>query len=79
MGEKPWRVVIVDMPHREELFAEIWIHNEQWAEVFLENNVPMIETYAHPTNGTWSFEYTDLQAIMLEIATFLESMTDIKD
>jgi hypothetical protein len=74
MNSTHWRVVIADAPHREDLFAEIWIDDEQFGEVFLKDDKPVIEVYAHRVNADWRFQYDILQDILMKTDDFLKSM-----
>jgi hypothetical protein len=74
MSSTNWRVVIADAPHREDLFAEIWIDDEQFGEVYLKDGKPVIEVYAHRVDSDWRFQYEILQDIFIKTDDFLKSM-----
>jgi hypothetical protein len=69
-----WRVVIADAPHREDLFAEIWINSEHLGEVFVENGEAYVEIFP-PTGNLWRFEYTILLTAIEKVNKFLESIS----
>jgi hypothetical protein len=73
-----WRVVIADAPHREDLFAEIWINSEHLGEVFVENGEAYIEIFP-PTGDSYHFEYTILLTVIEEVNKFLESISTSND
>lgn len=75
MSKNDWEVLITDMPHRQDLLAEIWIKGEQWAEVYMSKGKPIIEVYPHPSADAWEFDYADLSAILENVNRFVESMT----
>lgn len=71
-------VLIASGPDRQGVYAEVWIDNEHWAEVFFEggtNPTPVFEVYPHPTNGVWRFAPEMLSEIVAKINSFLDSMT----
>ena len=72
-----WEVLVVTMPHRDNLFIEVWIENQLWAEVFLENTIPHIEVYPRQDGTVWRFRYEDLLAITQKIAPILASIRDL--
>jgi hypothetical protein len=74
MGKDKWEVIIADAPHRNDLFAEIWINEIQMGEVFMEENDPIIEIYKSPVDDCWQLKYNDLLAIMGKIDEFLASL-----
>jgi len=74
MSFNNYEIIIADASHREHLFAEVWVDNEQLAEVFMENKKPIIEIYSHPNNKLWCFDYTVLQEIIIKIDDFLGSI-----
>ena len=73
-----WEVLIADAPHREELFAEIWINSELLGEVFVKNSEAYIEIYP-PTGDLWLFEYTILLTVIEKVNKFLESISTSND
>jgi hypothetical protein len=69
-----WRVVIADAPHREDLFAEMWIGSEQLGEVFIEAGEAYVEFYPHSSEKLWRFEYAILVSMIDETVKFLTSV-----
>jgi len=79
MKTTKWRVIIADMPHREDLFAEIWIDDEQFGEVYLHEGEPVIEVYPHRTTSDWRFDYNIIKDILSEVDKFIKSMKPNSD
>lgn len=70
-------VLIASGDHRQGLYAEVWIDNEHWAEVFFEGDAhtPVFEVYPHPTNGVWQFTPQFLSEIVAKVNSFVDSMS----
>lgn len=67
-------VTIASGVDRENLFAEVQISNNQFAEVTVEEVEPQITIYARPNNEDWVFRYKRLRQIVSEIDAFLVSI-----
>jgi hypothetical protein len=64
---------IASVPDRENVVSEIWFENDQVAEISSE--VPgkfVIEIYASPEGGGWSF---DLDAFQLILSRARDNLT----
>ena len=74
MKTTKWRVIIADMPHREDLLAEIWIDDEQFGEVYFREGEPIIEVYPHRITSDWRFDYEIVRDILNKVDEFIKSM-----
>ncbi len=60
------QVIIADVPDRENLVAELWVGDEQMAEVNLEDKEARVALYSRKSGEPWDLEFTDiLRALQL--------------
>ncbi len=52
---KKFRVVISNVPDRENCVCEIYYNHIQWAEISKENEEVIIQFYSHPSQKYWEF------------------------
>ncbi len=58
-------ITIGSLPHKERLVADIFYDNVQWAEISQEvDDELVIEFYAHPRGGDWSFPLEEALKIL---------------
>jgi hypothetical protein len=60
------RIYISSLPDRERLVAEIFLGDEQWAELNQEGNRLSLEIYPKPSGGYWSLDFEDVVNILAE-------------
>lgn len=53
-----WRVTIASPPDRENLVAEIFIGDIQWAEINQRGEVLEVEFYARPDDVPWRLPFS---------------------
>ena len=59
-----FRTTIVDMPHREELIAEVICEHFQFSETFFEGEELKIEFCHYENKSTWKFNYEEIMNII---------------
>lgn len=74
MSHEEWEVLIVDSPLREDLYAELWVNGELWAEVFMHENEPIIQFNPIKLNAVWSFNYQNLQEMIGKVDKYVKMM-----
>jgi hypothetical protein len=52
-----WRICISSPPDREELVAEIFFDDQQWAELNQEDTALELEVYPRADGQTWKIPY----------------------
>ncbi|WP_316356693.1 hypothetical protein [Candidatus Neptunichlamydia sp. REUL1] len=60
MSKEDYKIIICDMPHREELIVEVYYKNEQWLEVSAE--VPhnfVTRFYNSEKTNYWEFTFDE--------------------
>ena len=58
-------IQMTSVPDRENIVAEIWFGNDQVGEVSSDlDGKLVIEIYAHPAGGAWSFDFGEFQLIL---------------
>lgn len=57
MSEETFETLIVSDVDRENLIAELFYKNEQWAELSKEGEEVMVYFYSHPTKDYWEFPF----------------------
>lgn len=62
------QVTIASVPDREQLVAEIWSADIQFAELSQEGRDLQLEIYPGPQAQPWSFEYSYLLQVLREAA-----------
>jgi hypothetical protein len=60
------RVCTSSPPDREQLVAEIFLGDEQWAELNQEGNKLSLEIYPKRSGGHWLLEFEDALDILVE-------------
>ena len=50
-------IEIASLPDREQVVAELWFGDEQWAEINQESSKLQIEIFARANGEPWSFDY----------------------
>jgi hypothetical protein len=65
MSEK-MRVCISSPPDRERLVAEIFLGDEQWAELNQEGNKLSLEIYPERSGEYWLLDFEDVVDILVE-------------
>ncbi len=68
-----YRISIVSPPDRENLVAEIFFGEFQWAEVSHEKNDFEIEFYPRPDHAFWQLSFVDA------ISSLAEAQQRLKD
>lgn len=59
-----FRITIASLPDREEVVAEVFYDNVQWAEISQESDELLIQFYPHPRKEYWEFPAEEaLQAL----------------
>ncbi|QTA87440.1 hypothetical protein [Desulfonema magnum] len=58
MNEK-MTITLASVPDREGLVAELWYDNEQWGEIFQEQNELRLALYPNPNHTFWVFSAED--------------------
>jgi hypothetical protein len=58
-----FRVCISSPPDREHLVAEIFLGDDQWAEINQENGCLEVEIYPKPNGQPWSLGLEDMLSI----------------
>lgn len=53
-------ITIASVPDREELVAELWFGDTQWAELSQEGDCLVLQVYPRPSGQPWTFEFTDV-------------------
>ena len=61
-----FKIEIASLPNRDELVAEIFYENLQFAEIFYENNKLMIEFYGYEKKDIWLFSFHQIMGILEE-------------
>ena len=80
MSDKDFRVMIADLPDRENLVAEIVYDHVHWAEISKEGEEVMIQFYSHPRQRYWEFPLEDaLAALEKAKKRFLEVQVPRRD
>jgi hypothetical protein len=49
------RIVIASVPDRDELVAELWVGEIQWAELSHDSGDMILQIYSNPTGKPWEF------------------------
>jgi hypothetical protein len=57
---KEMRICISSPPDRENLVAEIFFGNEQWAELSQEHEIPTLEFYPRPGKEFWQLTFDEV-------------------
>ncbi len=57
-------IVIVSLPDKEKLVAEIYFGSEQWAELSREKESFVLEIYPRRTGEPWSFNLENVLDIL---------------
>lgn len=50
-----FEIIIVSLPEKERLVAEIYYDNMYWVQISQETDELIIQFYAHPTQKYWEF------------------------
>ena len=75
MNER-WRTTISSPPDREEVVAEIFFGNSQFAELNREANDIRVEIYPSASSQAWSMSLEELRAAINEAEDKLSAMSD---
>lgn len=70
------KICISSPPDREFLVAEIFVGNEQIAEINQENEKLEVEIYPRKSDNFWRINYEDLVKILQEAKQKLEKHSD---
>lgn len=54
-----FEIEIVHYFDTEELVAEVYHSNSQWAAIFCENKEVKVQFYPHPNKGYWEFPFKE--------------------
>lgn len=73
------KVLITSPPDRENLVAEVWVDDCQFAEVSQEDGTRLVEMYAHPRGETWRISFHDLIEVMELASVRLDEMNKGKE
>ena len=76
MSEK-MRICISSPPDRELLVAEIFLGDEQWAELNQEGNKLCLEMYPKRSGGYWLLDFKDAVDILVEAKRRLVGEQDV--
>lgn len=74
MNKEEWEVLIVDSTLHDDLYAELWISGEQWAEVFMVDGNPVIKFYPMQSGDSWSLRYEALQSMFHKVTDYVQMM-----
>ena len=66
---KNFRITVISLPDREDLVAEIFYKNEQWAEISQETGELLVQFYNSDNQNYWEFSLSEAIQV-LESARF---------
>jgi hypothetical protein len=55
MNQESFSIIIANDTERERVFAEIYYKNEQWAEISIEGDLPLLELFSPINRKFWEF------------------------
>lgn len=65
---------IASLPDKQNIVSEIWLGNDQVAEISYEDGQPIqIEIFAAPDRGVWSFDLSAFEAVLSEAKSNLRN------
>lgn len=68
------KILITSPPDRENLVAEIWIDDCQFAEVSQEGDERLVEIYPHPRGGPWQIAFSEILEVLERSRARLDEM-----
>jgi hypothetical protein len=72
MSKEDYRIVICDMPDREELVAEVHYKNDYWVEISAEiPNKFVIQYYNHDSRNYWEFSFDEAMYVLQQAKDML--------
>ena len=58
-------IIIASLPDRDQVVAEIWFEDDQFAELRHENDSLVFEIYSRPgNNGPWDIRFDELLEVL---------------
>jgi len=73
MKKKDFRLVICDMPDKEELVCQVFFKNEQWIEISAETPNKFIVAFCNTDQGNyWEFPYEKAMEVLQEAKALLQ-------
>lgn len=66
MNEKKFSIKIANDSDREHVFAEIYYNEEEWAEISLEGDSPLIAIFPPLKGKYWEFPLEDALEVIEE-------------
>lgn len=67
---KKLEVQLLSVPDRDDLIVEIWEEDNQFAEIYVENNEMKVDIY-YLNRNVYSFNLEELQQVFSEAAQLL--------
>ena len=61
-----FRITVASLPNSENLVAEVFYENLQFAEIFYENKKLMVEFYGYEKKDIWRFPFHQIMDILEE-------------
>ena len=55
-----FEIILASVPDRDDLVAEIWRGDAQFAEVRLDVEQFLVEVYKNPNDLKWTFDHSEL-------------------
>jgi hypothetical protein len=72
MSKEDYRIVICDMPDREELVAEVHYKNNYWVEISAETPNKFVIQYYNKENGNcWEFPFAEAMDVLQQAKDML--------
>ena len=59
-----FEIEIVNYFDKEELVAEVYYSNFQWAKIFRKNKELRVQIYTHPDKKLWEFPFKEALKIL---------------
>jgi len=72
------KILLVSLPDREGLVAEIWIGKSKFAELSKQKGVLLFEIYSPLNNICWNLEFDNLLDILNAAKAKLEISLDLQ-
>lgn len=60
MIDSGFEILLASVPDRDDLVAEVWHDDAQFAEVRREGDYFLVEVYPNPKGKLWTFKYPEL-------------------
>jgi len=67
-----WRITLASPPDRDKLVAEIFLGDQQWAEINQEKEVLEVEFYSRSDGEPWRIALPDAFAALREAEKLLK-------